>query len=66
MGTETGTMTGYHSAAVISEACNKGFTGVDDPYEVPIDPEVRLDTQDLTVDEAAAQVHAALVLRGLA
>ncbi|MBS1799639.1 MAG: GH92 family glycosyl hydrolase [Acidobacteria bacterium] len=29
MSTETGTMTGYHSAAVISEACNKGFTGVD-------------------------------------
>jgi predicted alpha-1,2-mannosidase len=29
MGRETGTMTGYHSAAVISEACNKGFTGVD-------------------------------------
>ena len=28
-GCETGTMTGYHSAAVISEACNKGFTGVD-------------------------------------
>jgi predicted alpha-1,2-mannosidase len=28
-GTETGTMTGYHSASVISEACNKGFTGVD-------------------------------------
>jgi putative alpha-1,2-mannosidase len=28
-GTETGTMTGYHSAAVIAEACNKGFTGVD-------------------------------------
>jgi predicted alpha-1,2-mannosidase len=29
MSTETGTMTGYHSAAVISEACNKGFTGID-------------------------------------
>ncbi|WP_260704758.1 GH92 family glycosyl hydrolase [Edaphobacter flagellatus] len=29
MSTETGTMTGYHSAAVISEACNKGFKGVD-------------------------------------
>jgi predicted alpha-1,2-mannosidase len=28
-GKETGTMTGYHSAAVIAEACNKGFTGVD-------------------------------------
>jgi predicted alpha-1,2-mannosidase len=29
MSTETGTMTGYHSAAVISEACAKGFTGID-------------------------------------
>lgn len=28
-GCETGTMTGYHSAAVIAEACNKGFVGVD-------------------------------------
>ena len=28
-GCETGTMTGYHSAAVISEACSKGFTGID-------------------------------------
>ena len=28
-GTETGTMTGYHSAAVISEAINKGFQGID-------------------------------------
>ena len=43
-----------------------GLTGVDDPYEVPTDPEVRLDTQGLTVDESAAQVHDALVSRGLA
>ena len=28
-GRETGTMTGYHSAAVMAEARNKGFTGVD-------------------------------------
>jgi len=28
-GTETGTMTGYHSAAVIAEAINKGFSGID-------------------------------------
>jgi len=28
-GTETGTMTGYHSASVISEAIAKGFTGID-------------------------------------
>jgi putative alpha-1,2-mannosidase len=26
-GKETGTMTGYHSAAVMAEACAKGFTG---------------------------------------
>ena len=28
-GTETLCMTGYHSAAVIAEACTKGFTGID-------------------------------------
>ncbi len=28
-GKETGTMTGYHSAAVIAEACVKGFQGID-------------------------------------
>ncbi len=30
-GTETGTMTGYHSASVISEAINKGIQGIDVP-----------------------------------
>jgi predicted alpha-1,2-mannosidase len=29
-GIETGCMTGYHSAAVIAEAINKGFHGIDD------------------------------------
>lgn len=35
-GTETGTMTGYHSAAIIAEAINKGFLGIDQQraYEV--------------------------------
>lgn len=28
-GVETGTMTGYHSASVIAEACVKGFKGID-------------------------------------
>jgi len=28
-GKETGTMTGYHSASVMAEACAKGFTGID-------------------------------------
>ncbi len=34
----------------------KGFTGVDDPYESPISPEVRINTTDLTPDEAAQEI----------
>jgi len=34
----------------------KGFTGVDDPYEIPESPEVRVDTADLTPDEAAQEI----------
>jgi adenylylsulfate kinase len=43
-----------------------GLTGVDDPYEAPQTPELRLDTQGLTVAASAALVHAALAERGLA
>ncbi|MFP4559782.1 MAG: bifunctional sulfate adenylyltransferase/adenylylsulfate kinase [Thiohalorhabdus sp.] len=32
------------------------FTGIDDPYEEPIDPEVAIDTSDLTPMEAAQEV----------
>jgi len=42
----------------------KGFTGVDDPYEVPPNPEVLVDTTDLTPDEAAQQILVALGQRG--
>ncbi len=34
----------------------KGFTGVDDPYEVPLSPELSIDTTSLTPDEAAREV----------
>ena len=34
----------------------KGFTGVDDPYEEPLSPELNIDTTSLTPDEAAQQV----------
>jgi sulfate adenylyltransferase len=34
----------------------KGFTGVDDPYEDPADPELRIDTTSLTPDEAVQEV----------
>ena len=43
-----------------------GLTGVDDPYEVPRDPDVRVRTQGSTVGQSAAAVHALLVERGLA
>lgn len=34
----------------------KGFTGVDDPYEIPESPELRIDTTGLTPDEAAKEI----------
>jgi len=34
----------------------KGFTGIDDPYEVPEKPELRLDTAELTPDLAAHRI----------
>ncbi|WP_329587823.1 adenylyl-sulfate kinase [Kitasatospora sp. NBC_01250] len=43
-----------------------GLTGVDDPYEVPAAPELRLQTQGRSVAESAAELHAFLAERGLA
>ncbi|MGD9209748.1 MAG: bifunctional sulfate adenylyltransferase/adenylylsulfate kinase [Desulfobacteraceae bacterium] len=34
----------------------KGFTGVDDPYEIPEAPELRIDTSNITPDEAAQEI----------
>lgn len=34
----------------------KGFTGIDDPYEAPVDPEIVLDTVDTTPDENARSI----------
>jgi sulfate adenylyltransferase len=34
----------------------KGFTGIDDPYEVPVAPELRVDTSELSVADAAERV----------
>ncbi|WP_327676203.1 adenylyl-sulfate kinase [Kitasatospora sp. NBC_00458] len=43
-----------------------GLTGVDDPYEAPEHPELRLQTQGRAVAESAAELHAFLTERGLA
>ncbi len=42
----------------------KGYTGIDDPYEVPGSPELRIDTTDITPDEAAQEVLLYLGQRG--
>ncbi|MGH3342172.1 MAG: adenylyl-sulfate kinase [Carbonactinosporaceae bacterium] len=43
-----------------------GLTGVDDPYEVPESPELRLDAHEQTLTQSVESVHAALAARDLA
>ncbi|MGW2963105.1 adenylyl-sulfate kinase [Streptomyces sp. NPDC054813] len=43
-----------------------GLTGVDDPYEEPETPDLRIESQHQTVRESAASVHALLSGKGLA
>jgi adenylylsulfate kinase len=43
----------------------KDFTGVDDPYEEPVSPELRLDTEGRTPEESAAAVIRTLEQLGL-
>lgn len=43
----------------------KSFTGIDDPYEEPVDPELRIDTVEISPDEAAHQVLLRLESLGL-
>ncbi len=42
----------------------KGFTGVDDPYEIPENPEVRIDTTHMTPEESAQEVLLELQRQG--
>ena len=42
----------------------KGFTGIDDPYEEPVDPEIMLNTVDTTPEENARSIIAYLKERG--
>lgn len=43
-----------------------GLTGVDDPYEAPASPDLRIESHTQTVQESAAALHALLTERGLA
>jgi adenylylsulfate kinase len=42
------------------------FTGLDDPYEAPLQPEIRVETDGRTPEESAAEVVAWLEAKGLA
>ena len=37
-----------------------GFTGIDDPYEAPDKPEIVIDTENSTPEDAAKQILAYL------
>ncbi len=43
----------------------KGFTGIDDPYEPPLSPEIQLMTDELTVEESVSLILARLQGNGL-
>ena len=38
----------------------KNFTGIDDPYEIPVKPEIILDTINTPIEECVKQVQAHL------
>lgn len=54
---------GLYARAIAGELT--GMTGVDDPYEEPDKPELRLDTTGMDVTTAARQVLDLLIERGL-
>lgn len=39
----------------------KNFTGIDSPYEAPANPEIRIDTTQMTADQAADKIIAHLI-----
>jgi adenylyl-sulfate kinase len=49
---------GLYAKALAGEI--KNFTGVSDPYEAPLDPEVRVDSSVETLEESLAKVIAAV------
>ncbi|MEU7108239.1 adenylyl-sulfate kinase [Streptomyces sp. NPDC046215] len=42
-----------------------GLTGVDDPYEAPAEPDLRIEAHRQSVEESAGALHALLTGRGL-
>jgi len=46
---------GLYKKARAGEITN--FTGIDDPYEPPENPEIKIDTTDISVDEAVERIQ---------
>jgi adenylylsulfate kinase len=51
--------------AALAQGKGMGFTGVDDPYEPPVNPEVTIDARKQSVEEAVVAVLTYLQKRGL-
>jgi len=51
--------------AALAEGKGMGFTGVDDPYEPPVAPEITIHNEKVSPQEAAAQVLTFLEEKGL-
>ena len=45
---------GMYKKALAGEM--KGFTGVDDPYEAPVNPELIIETETETAEQSAARI----------
>ena len=54
---------GLYKRALAEEI--KEFTGVSDPYEAPLNPEVTVKTDSESIEESASKIIAALERRGL-
>lgn len=53
---------GMYAKALAGEI--KGFTGIDDPYEEPVNPELVVDTDKETIEESVQKVLAEMEKRG--
>ncbi|MFH1690581.1 MAG: adenylyl-sulfate kinase, partial [Candidatus Eisenbacteria bacterium] len=53
---------GLYKKALAGEI--KGFTGIDDPYEEPVKPEVVVNTAEETIEESAGKIMRTLELMG--
>ncbi len=53
---------GLYKKALAGEI--KGFTGIDDPYEEPVKPEVVVNTAEETIEESVAKIMRTLELMG--